>query len=210
MSTDRIDRAAVPMAGATGVPSLARLFVEHAAVVFRVMRRSGLSEQDSEDLCQEVFLVVQRRIDDFESRSTPRTWILGIARRVLSDHRRRAVNRYEEPRSDPVHDRRRRAVPREAAPRGCLPEVPVGGEQDRALEGKRNVARLDRALSALDGPSREAFVLYEIEGLTIAQIAEITRAANSTVFSRIKAARARVRDSVRAQHGEYPGGNDGI
>ena len=68
--------------------------------VFRVLRHQGVPERLLEDLSQEVFIVVLRRLDSFERRSTLRTWIYGICVRVASNHRRRAHVRRERPVSE--------------------------------------------------------------------------------------------------------------
>jgi hypothetical protein len=50
--------------------SFRALFRAHAAFVWRVLRRHGVREADLEDVCQEVFMVVHRRLGEFEGRST--------------------------------------------------------------------------------------------------------------------------------------------
>ena len=74
---------------ARGPHDLAAIFREHAPYVWRVLRRMGVREADVEDVTQEVFVVVHRRLPEFEGRSAMRTWIYGICLRVASDHRRR-------------------------------------------------------------------------------------------------------------------------
>ena len=55
-------------------------FDAHVAFVWRVLRRHGVPERELEDGCQEVFVVVHRKVAEFEGRSSVRTWIYGIAR----------------------------------------------------------------------------------------------------------------------------------
>src|SRR5207302_10408961 len=70
------------------VPSLSEVFRQYAPFVWRALRRLGVPESDVEDVCQEVFVVVHRKLGDFEGRSSLRTWIYGICTRTASDYRR--------------------------------------------------------------------------------------------------------------------------
>src|SRR3954469_17470883 len=71
-------------------PPFQEVFVQHGRFVWRTLRYLGVAEADLEDVCQEVFLVVHRRLPEFEGRSSIRTWVYGIALRVASDYRKRA------------------------------------------------------------------------------------------------------------------------
>ena len=82
------------MAG--GKVALAELFAEHVHYVFRALRRLGVDESDVEDVCQEVFLVVDRRLPEFEGRSSLRTWIYAICLRCASRYRKRPHLRREQ------------------------------------------------------------------------------------------------------------------
>ena len=61
-----------------------QIFREYAPFVWRGLRRLGVPECDVEDVCQEVFVVVHRKLGDFEGRSSLRTWIYGICARTAS------------------------------------------------------------------------------------------------------------------------------
>jgi RNA polymerase sigma-70 factor (ECF subfamily) len=74
-----------------------RIFREHGSFVWRTLRRLGLNESDADDLCQEVFVIVHRKLGEFEQRSSMRTWLYGIAVRVAIAHKRRAHVRREKP-----------------------------------------------------------------------------------------------------------------
>lgn len=152
----------------------AQLFREHAPYVWRVLRRLGVSEADVEDLCQEVFVVVLRKLDTFEGRSTTRTWIYGICIRSASDYRRRAYKRREV-----VTDK--------------VPERVVSPDQAREVQRLQARALLDAALDELDEGKRAVFVLYEIEELPMAEVAEAVGCPLQTAYSRLHAARRKVR-----------------
>jgi RNA polymerase sigma-70 factor (ECF subfamily) len=155
------------------------IFREHAPFVWRALRRLGVAEADVDDVCQEVFVVVHRRLADFEGRSALRTWIYGICVRTASDHRKRAHRRHEVATAEPAEGRADAGTPHEA------------------LAQKRELERLDRALDTLDDDKRAVFVLYEIEGLTMPEIAEALSCPLQTAYSRLHAARERVIASLR-------------
>ena len=164
------------------VPSLAEIFRDHAPFVWRGLRRLGVPESDVEDVCQEVFVVVHRKLADFEGRSSLRTWIYGICTRTASDYRRSG--------------RVRREVVTDAPP-----DAPQEGTQHDTVALKQARATLDRILDELDDEKRSVFVLYEIEELTMAEVAEAIGCPLQTAYSRLHAARKVVEAGVaRAQH----------
>ncbi len=64
------------------------LYEAHFDFVWRSVRRLGVSEGAIDDVVQETFLIVHRRLAEFEGRSSVNTWLFGILRRVVHDHRR--------------------------------------------------------------------------------------------------------------------------
>ena len=167
-----------PSRDAAAAPSFERVFHDHAPFVWRALRRLGVHEADVEDVCQEVFLVVHRRLADFEGRSSLRTWIYGICVRSASDWRRKPHRSREAP-VDP------------------LPEPRIPAPQHEELERRRAVEALDRALDRLDEAHRAVFVLYEIEGLSMNEIAEALGCPLQTGYSRLHAARRQIEATLR-------------
>jgi RNA polymerase sigma-70 factor (ECF subfamily) len=132
--------------------STAEVFAEHGRYAWRVLRRLGVAEADADDVCQEVFVVVHRKLPEFAGESSVRTWVYGICVRVASDHRRRAHVRREVPTDAP-------------------PDRTVGPAQEDAAALRQACAQLDAILDTLDEGKRAVFVLYEIEDLTMAEVA---------------------------------------
>lgn len=161
----------------SGVPPLAQIFREYAPFVWRGLRRLGVPECDVEDVCQEVFVVVHRKLGDFEGRSSLRTWIYGICARTASDYRRSG--------------RVRREVVTDAPP-----DAPQEGGQHDAVAMRQARATLDRILDELDDDKRSVFVLFEIEELTMAEVAEALGCPLQTAYSRLHAARKVVEAGV--------------
>jgi RNA polymerase sigma-70 factor (ECF subfamily) len=150
-----------------------RLFREHAPFVQRSLRRFGLSESDADDLCQDVFLIVLAKIEDFEQRSSFRVWLYGIANRVALASRRRASAQRERP-TEP------------------LPEVAADGSPHHELEQREARRVLEEALWSLDEDKRAVFVLYELEQFTMNEVAEAVGCPLQTAYSRLHAAREKV------------------
>lgn len=152
------------------VPSLRTIFDEYSAFVWRTLRHLGVPERDIEDVCQEVFVVVHRKLGSFEGRSTLRTWVYGICLRTASDYRRRAHVRREQPVDE-------------------VPTTSFEADQEQSIERSRHRQRLLELLDALDEEKRQVFVLYEIEELEMKEIADAMGTPLQTAYSRLRAAR---------------------
>jgi RNA polymerase sigma-70 factor, ECF subfamily len=154
------------------------VFEQYAPFVLRVMRHLGVPSGDLQDQCQEVFVAVFRGLPDFAGRSAMQTWIYGICVRVASNHRRRAYVRRERSVSEP-------------------PEQSAPADQDAAYEQRQGHPRLRRLLDALDPQKREVFVLYELEELSMKEVAEACGCPLQTAYSRLHAARRRLLEIYR-------------
>ena len=150
------------------------LFAEHSPFVWRVLRRHGVPERELEDGCQDVFMVVHRRLADFEGRSSVRTWIYAIAVRVALSTRRKA--RFTRERLD-----------------DDVPEQRFEATQQEGSEKRQSLALIMSALAALPDAKREVFVLYELEGMTMAEAANALGIPENTALSRLYAAREDIR-----------------
>jgi RNA polymerase sigma-70 factor (ECF subfamily) len=164
------------------VSDFEEIYREHFRFVWRSIRRLGVRGAAVDDLVQEVFLVVHRRMDSFEGRSSAKTWLYGILRRVISDHRRTL---------------RRKPAWLEETP-GQLEAVQDAHTKapDASAEQAEQVRLLYRVLDALDEEKREVFILAELEGMTMAEIAEAIEVNPNTVSSRLRAARQRFEEAL--------------
>ncbi len=153
--------------------TVAEVFNENVAFAWRVLRRLGVAEADADDVCQDVFVTVHRRLREFEGRSSVRTWVYGICVRTASDYRKRA--------------RTRREVACEAPP-----EQGVGPHQEEDLSLRQARDTLDRILDELEDDRRAVFVLYEIEELSMVDVAGVLGCPLQTAYSRLHAARREV------------------
>lgn len=151
-----------------------QVYEAHFDFVWRSVRRLGVFDRDVDDVVQETFLVAYRRLETFEGRSTLRSWLFGIARRVVSDHRRR-VKRHPE-------DALAVSTVPEAEGRDAHPD-----EQVARVEATRVLRAF---LETLADEQREVFILAELEQMSAPEIAAATGAVLNTVYSRLRLARA--------------------
>jgi RNA polymerase sigma-70 factor (ECF subfamily) len=165
---------------------LPQIYAENADFVWRSLQHLGARDSEREDLLQEVFLVVHKKLAGFDGRSRITTWLFGICLRVVARHRRRAYFRFEWQTPEP---------PERAD--GRTPEDQVADDQ-----GKR---ALERALSRLSLEQRAVFVLFELEGKSCQEIAELVAAPIGTVYSRLHHARRDVQKALAKAGFAVPG-----
>jgi RNA polymerase sigma-70 factor (ECF subfamily) len=150
------------------------LIEQYTPVVWTIARRQ-LGAQCAEDVVQEVFLVVSRKLPGYRPSGSFTSWLFEIARKVVANHRRRQGRHFVRRDSE-----------------NSLESVP-SQEPDPAatLERGRLVALFYRALDQMSEKYRTVFVLYEIEGLSTQAIAELGGLKLSTVKVQLLRARAR-------------------
>lgn len=154
----------------------------HFAFVWRSLRRLGMPETAVQDAAQDVFLVVYRKLAEFEERSKLTTWLFRICLRVAKDYRRRAHVRRE------VFD-----------DAGIASSTDHYADTARGAERSEHLALFDRALGGVDLDQRAVFILFEIEGMTGDAIAETLGIPLGTVYSRLRLAREAFKRSVLRQ-----------
>lgn len=161
--------------------STRQLFEMHAAFTLRLVRRLGVHESDMEDVAQEVFLIAHRRIADLDAEANPRNWLFGIARRVVANYLRKSHRVRERPSQEVVSSH---------------------GDPAAEMDLRRARALLEQALDRLDQDKRTVFVLFELEGLPMHEVAEMVGCRLHTAYSRLYAARMLVRRRVLVAHRE--------
>lgn len=149
---------------------LRRLVDDHFAGVWRFLRHLGVPEHLVDDAAQDVFLVAARRFDEILP-GREHSFLFGTAFKVAQAARREFL------RSRPIDD----ADVDETVDTAPTPEQQLDEKQAEALAL--------RLLDELDEEQRQVFVLYEIEGLTMQRIAELTNVPMGTVASRLRRAR---------------------
>ncbi len=162
----------------------AKLYRAHFAHVWHTLRRVGVPRGQLEDATHDVFVVVHRRLSDFDAPRPARPWLAGIAVRVAADRRRKAYRRRETP-----------AAPEDLTLKdpGCSPERNAQRSEDHRV--------VAAALATLPPEQRAVFVMHEIDGFGMPEIAEALRAPLNTCYSRLRLARRRFAEAARRRAG---------
>jgi RNA polymerase sigma-70 factor (ECF subfamily) len=170
-------------------PGLPEIYAAHADFVFRNLRRLGLHESSIDDAVQDVFLVVHRRLADFEARAQVTTWLFGIVLRVAQSYRRSAMRRRARLTDAPSHEVEQ------------VPSTNVESPADR-LERREASAMLHRLLDELDDDKRAMLVCVELEQMTVPEAAESLNLNLNTAYGRLRAARAAFNEAVARMQSE--------
>jgi RNA polymerase sigma-70 factor, ECF subfamily len=154
--------------------TLEQIYRKNFRFVWRALGRLGVPERDLADAVQDVFVVVHRRLADFEGRSRIETWLYGICMRVASDRRRLASSRHEL--------------------FGVMPErSDDAATVTDAIERREGLALLEQILDGLPLEQRAVFTLFEIDAEPCERISELLALPLGTVYSRLRLARAAFR-----------------
>lgn len=155
----------------------------HFDFIWRALRGLGVPNGAADDAAQQVFVVAFQKLDDIDP-ERERSFLFGTALGVAANARRLRARRRE------VSDENAVAEHADAA---LSPEEAASRNQARA--------RLDAILEAMPIDLRTVFVLFELEALTMAEIAEITGLAPGTVASRLRRAREDFQARVKCSRG---------
>lgn len=142
------------------------LYAEHHDFVRRTVQGLGVPAAAADDVTQDVFMVVHRRLPGFDHAAPVRAWIFGIARNLARKHRERSGRR---------------------APLQLVPTEPR--TPDETLAWREAAGVVERFVASLDEDKRAVFVLAELEGMTAPEVAETLSTKLNTVYSRLRAAR---------------------
>ena len=149
---------------------LRRVVADHLDFVWRCLRRFGVPAADADDAAQQVFLVATSKLPEVPD-DKEKAFLYATAARVAANARRsmkRRQNAYDN--------------------LSQVPDDPSPG-QDQLSDQLRARALLDQVMAELPEDLREVFVLFEIEELSIQEIAETLDIPNGTVGSRLRRAR---------------------
>ena len=144
--------------------------------VCRTLRRLGTAPPDVEDLAQEVFLALRRSWPQFDQTRPVRAYLFGITFRIVAKHRRKhrrevAFNMVE------------------------IPDDRPGPDDQLVAEGAR--ALLLAALERIALPRRAVFVMHEIDGVPVTEVAAALGIPRFTVYSRLRKARRELESALR-------------
>ncbi|HVJ18988.1 MAG TPA: sigma-70 family RNA polymerase sigma factor [Polyangiaceae bacterium] len=163
------------------LPDFATIYDRYFAFVWRLCANSRVPPSHLDDVVQETFLVIHRRLPSFEGRSSLRTWIAAVTRNTVKEFARRKRHQILGNEVDP-----------DSSASASLNPV----EQ---LEAAAAAALLDKFLDEMSDEQREVFILAEIEQMTANEIAIVLEANPNTVRTRLRAARQSLQASL-ARH----------
>ncbi len=156
------------------VPDFDTVYETCVDFAWQAVRRMGVCAADADDIVQEAFVIVHRRLAEFEGRAQIKTWIFKILVHLVRHYWR-------------THQRK--PGDRAANQPAEIHTLAGGHDPATALEKVEALRILDRLLAELDQDKREVFVLAELEQLTAPEIADIIDVSPNTVSSRLRLAR---------------------
>ncbi|MBN2573966.1 MAG: sigma-70 family RNA polymerase sigma factor [Deltaproteobacteria bacterium] len=170
--------------------ALSELLARHQQRVFGFGVKMCGDPEDAKDVAQETLLTMARTVRDFRGQSSLSTWLYTVARSFCIKKRRRSKGApaQHEPLDKAAHER-------QAAPWPTPEQMLLGREARETVTA---------ALDALEPEAREVVILRDIEGLSAADVAEVTGISVAAVKSRLHRARAALRERLLAAVGGEP------
>ena len=158
------------------------LYRRHKGALYRFVLRSIRDRATAEELYQEIWMRVIEARGRYEVQAKFTTWLFTIAHNRLVDHWRKrglalvSLDQEKSGRMDP----------------------PAGAdyEPQRLLEAKQSLARFARTLEALPPAQREAFLLHQEAGMSVAEIAHATGANEEAAKSRLRYALSKLKEAI--------------
>jgi RNA polymerase sigma-70 factor (ECF subfamily) len=163
-------------------PTFDQVYAQELSYVWNSLRRLGVRIEDLEDLAHEVFIVVHRRLPDYDPTRPLHPWLFGIAFRVVSQRRR------DDPPRSEVTSEGLQARP-DSGPEAAL----------AASEARRLVSE---TLQKLDIRQRAVLIMHDIDERSAPEIALALDVPLNTVYSRLRLARRKFLRFIGDAEGE--------
>ena len=151
-------------------PSFQDVFRAHSQYVWVTLRRLGARPAELEDLTHDVFIQVLRHLDEYDPERPMRPWLFAFAFRVAAEDRRRVRRR-----------------PEVAADLGEAPDSKPGPVEELLQQERRDLARA--AIDEVELNRRAVFILHELDGFAIPEVARSLEIPLATAYSRLRLAR---------------------
>lgn len=171
-------------AAVRAAPTFQTVYAEYFRFVWRCARRLGVPLEALDDVVQEVFIAIHRRLHTLQQQDSLRSWVYAVVRKTAGTYHRSRKTRTALFSWDPVLD----DTP------GSLQPSPL----DQALISD-DVALLSRLLTQLDPPKREVLMLAELEEMAVPEIAAALGIPLNTAYSRLRVARQEFQEAL-ARH----------
>ncbi len=158
-------------------PAFEAAYRAEFSYVWHSLRRLGIDDRDLEDLTHDVFMVAHRRFEEYDSSRPIRPWLFGIALRLVSHFRARAHHAREVFTDAPhVHDE------------SAAPDEVASARQQRSI--------LFAALAGLSPEKQSVFVMHDLNGHNMPEVAQALAIPLNTAYSRLRLARADLVDAI--------------
>ena len=159
------------------------LYRREVGAIYAFLVRLGAPHAELADLTHDVFTTAIHKWSTYDAQRPVRPWLMGIAWRLMSDYRARKRPEVVDEVPDTADE---------------------GANLDASLDARDAQRLLLRALAHLDETKRVAFVMHELQGLSVAQVSEAMDAPAQTTYSRLRTAREELAVAVRRIQREAP------
>lgn len=149
------------------------LYRQHSTRLYNLAFRMVGNAADAEDLLQDIFLTVYRKLESFRGASALGTWLYRLGMNVCLDRLRSKAARQDQA-TDALDER-------------------LGGQTTGSLAGVSRID-LERAIASLPEGSRAAFLLHDVEGFDHTEVGQMLGVAEGTSKSQVHKARLRIRE----------------
>jgi RNA polymerase sigma-70 factor (ECF subfamily) len=163
-------------------PDFQQLYQDHLDYVWSSLRRLGVHPAHLEDTAHDVFITAWRKLSDYDPKRPLKPWLFGITFRVASDFRERASVRREIPGEELEGEDERPSA-----------DALIHEQQRRAL--------VRRALEAIPIERRAVFIMHELDGAPIPEVAAALDVPLNTAYSRLRLARRDFQAEVQRLQG---------
>ncbi len=166
----------VKAAAAGDMEAFRRIYQRYLDQVTRTVGRYLGPGPDVEDVVQDAFVALHKSLDNVSDYAAFEGWVFRVARNVAISHRRKQRTSVDLTRLQPL-------------------QSPIN--QWKKLAAREKVRALYAAMDCLSEEKREALILYEIEGLTLQEIADETDTSINTIASRVRRGRKKLLKLMR-------------
>lgn len=164
-------------AAIASAPTVRQIVFTHGKYVWRLLRYLGVADRDLDDVCQDVFATVHKKLGDLRDDGlTP--WLHTMCVHHARNYRRRARRHPETLVGDP-------------------PESVTPPSQEESLDRARAQELLLVLLDRLDEDKRTIFVLHAIEEVPMVEVARLLGCPQSTAYFRFKQARLEIEKGLK-------------
>jgi len=169
------------------VAAFEKLYARHKGPLYRYFLRQGLGSESSAELMQEVWMKIIRAKDRYEPTAKFTTWLYRLAHNCLVDQYRR-----------PAHKMAQKMVGVDID----VTQLPATASPQADAIRDESAEQFRAALADLPDEQREAFILKQEAGLSLADVAYVTGVSAETAKSRLRYAFSKLRQQLAGNEGE--------